>query len=244
MTDVLQRPAETASAAPGSAEPASPAAGEGWACPECDHRSPSEVGLKIHFRRKHPGIPEPQWTEKPQRRLEEAAAAPAPPGDQVGDGGLPTRTQAEYEALRRRAVEAFKNAGGLVFLIGLQVTAFAIDNRAERLSFQAIAYAQRSERFAGILEGFCTVLTATELAKLGSELGMAVGVDVGVLHPARPVRFGPVNVPGLVFLRPIQREMEQVGQLRLEAQRLQQEYEQAIAQARAAENGVRPQDAR
>lgn len=239
--DLLERPSASAPAGPGSATEAPPAtdAGELVQCPECPFTAKSQIGLKIHFRKTHSGIPEPQWTERP-RKLE----ADAPPAADVGDATpSATRSATEFEGIRRKTVESLQNLGGLCFVVGLQVTGVALDNRAERLSWQAIAYAQRSDRFCALLEAFNEVMTTGEMIKLGSELGMAVGVDVGVLHPARPVRLGPITAPGFVFLRPIAQDMAQVDQLRQVATGMAQQYEKEMAAAQAAQNGIRPQDA-
>lgn len=241
MTDV-QTVSETASAAAGSATDQAPAdAGPALHCPECSYVGKTETGLKIHWRLKHKGIPEPQWTERPARKLEAAAASPA--ADEPSPGAPPARTTAELEAVRTKTVESLQTLAGWVFVVGLQVTGVTLDHRAERLSFQAIAYAERSERFLRALEAFNSVMAAGDLAKIGSDLGMAFGVDIGVLHPAKPVRFGPVNAPGFLFLRPIAGEMAEVAQLREVAASMEQQWQREVAQARSAENGMRPQDA-
>jgi hypothetical protein len=124
--------------------------------------------------------------------------------------------------------------------VGLRTTGVVINNRADRLSWQAITYAQRNEAVMRAVLGFNAIMGASELAELGADVAMGVGVDLGALHPARPVKVGPIDVPGFVILKPIEKDLAEVQQIAEQAEAMRIQYEAAVAAEAAAANGGRP----
>jgi hypothetical protein len=228
-------PPETGSAARGSAEP------DNLQCPECEFSGKNERGLWVHFNRMHKELAAPQWLDvqgrqafsaqgkaSRSRQLDEPTAA-APTGLPPAPAGA--RSEKELQGIRQDLEGSIKTLAGFVFAFGLQTTGVALEHRADRLSYQALVFGQRSEGVMRGIEMFNQAMRSGELVELGSSLVMAAGVDVGLLHPAKEVKLGPFKVPGFVFLQPIAQDMQQVTQLREQAERLRQEYE---AQMKAA----------
>jgi hypothetical protein len=207
----------------------------------------------MHFKRSHKDLAPPEWLDVqvraamsaqakegagPSRQLNEPAAS--------GSGSPPPATGArdekQLQAIRQDLENGLKTVAGWVYMFGLQVTGVAAHNRADRLSYQALVFAQRSEPVMRGILAFNTFMRSEELIELGSALTMSVGYDLGILHPAKRVRLGPVNVPGFMFLQPIASDIQEVAQMQEKADVLKREFE--AAQAAAAGNGrAQPQEA-
>lgn len=225
--------AEPASAAGGSAAEAAPR--EPLDCPLCPFKGRSEMSIRIHFAKAHKGQQAPTWTDRP-RRID---SAPPPPGLEPAAEPAPTPALApeELKKLQGRLEAAIKTAGGYAFLFGLQTTGVVISNRARRASLQTLVYAQQNEGVMRAVMAFVTVMEAGEVVELTTHVAMGLGVDLGVLHPAKRVHMGPVKVPGFIFLQPIAQDMQQVASIHAKAEELEREFA-----AQQAANG-RPGDA-
>jgi hypothetical protein len=200
----------------------------------------------MHFKRTHKQLAPPEWLDTqvraamsaqaregagPSRQLSGEPGSTLPP---AGGGPAAPATDKALHELQQETQQSIKVLAGFVFAFGLQTTGVALENRADRLSFQALVFAQRSESVMRGVQAFNAAMRSGELVELGSSLAMSMGVDVGLLHPAKQVKMGPFKVPGFVFLQPIAQDMQQVTQLREQAERMAREYE---AQLKSEPNG-------
>lgn len=221
--------AASASAEPGSA-PEAPSQRRPLQCAYCEFVGSSENGLRVHHAKKHRDAPPPEFADAPRRMLESPPAPPEAPKP------LP-RSPKELEEIRAGLQGSLETLAGFAFAFGLRVTGVALANRSERLSHQGILFGQKSEAVMRGILAFNQMMASGELAKLGGEVALAVGVDTGALHPAKQVQFGPINVPGFVLLQPIAHDIAEVQKIAAEAEAMQKQYEQAQAAAQAAQNG-------
>lgn len=225
--------AEPASAAGGSTAEAAPSPTP-LDCPLCTFKGRSEMSIRIHFAKAHKGHQAPTWTDRPRRI--DSAPPPPPPDPAVERPAAPTLAPEDLKKLQVRLEAAIKTAGGYAFLFGLQTTGVVISNRARRASLQTLVYAQQNEAVMRAVMAFITAMEAGEVIELTTHVAMGVGVDLGVLHPAKRVRMGPVRVPGFVFLQPIAADIQQVASIHAQADQLEQEFAaQQAANGRAGD---------
>lgn len=222
--------AENESDAPGSA-PEPEAQKRRIQCSECEFVASSENGLRVHWAKKHKGQEMPSFTDAPRRTVQEVPQKPAESSKPV------PRSPKELEDIRKAFQESLGTLAGFAFAFGLRVTGVAIANRAEPLSYQAMVFGGKSEAVMKGILAFNQVMASGELAKLGGEVALAVGVDTGMLHPAKTAHIGPINVPGFVLLQPIAADIAEVEKIAAQAAQMEQQYKQAQAAAQAAQNG-------
>jgi len=199
--------------------PSRPAPG-GWTCSECGHEAKSEQGLKVHWTRKHKGLPFPSFVEPPPAPTIRLSPPPAP-----------ELTKQEIEDLRRDLTDSIRTLSGFVFLVGAHVTALTIENRAERISNLAIAYATKNPAAVKAIRTFTAAMAASEPATIVMDIATAFAVDLGVLRPDREIHVGPIRAPGIVLMQAVATEVNQLAQLQAQAQAQAAQTAQAAQQA-------------